>query len=85
MPAMKQAFQRLGGRTLIAWDGTEYFNSYKIGCSNCLTRKRKTTETFRYRWIENVPIRDGKDAMLVNWVGSRFWTPMVKLNTRWHG
>ncbi len=27
-PAMRQAFGRLGGRTLIAWDGTEYF------CSN---------------------------------------------------
>jgi hypothetical protein len=35
---MQKAFQRLGGRTLIAWDGTEYFNSYKIGCSQCLTR-----------------------------------------------
>ncbi len=187
-PAMRQAFRRLGERTLIAWDGTEYFNSYKINCPHCLTRKRSngktecyhtllsatvvapgtnrvvplmpefianedgaekqdcernavkrwfgkhaerikklnpvylgddlfacqpvaemvtqngddfiftcketshkalydfmngaaregheekirkrsTTETFRYRWIENVPIRDGKDAMLVNWVG----------------
>jgi hypothetical protein len=31
-------------------------------------RKRKTRETFRYRWIEAVPLRDGNDAMLVNWV-----------------
>jgi hypothetical protein len=187
-PAMKRAFQRLDGRVLIAWDGTEYFNSYKISCPHCLTRKRSngktecyhtllsatvvapgtnrvvplmpefiasddgaekqdcernavkrwfskhaarlkalrpvylgddlfgcqpvaamvvkngddfiftckkashkalydfingatkeqrddkvrkrsTTETFRYRWIENVPIRDGKDARLVNWIG----------------
>ena len=187
-PEMKQAFRRLGGRTLIAWDGTGYFNSYKINCPHCLTRKRSngktecyhtllaatvvapgtnrvvplmpefianedgaekqdcernavkrwfgkhaerikslkpiypgddlfacqpvaemavkngdgfiftckdashkalydfiegaskeqhdekirkrsTTGTFRYRWIENVPIRDGKDAMNVNWVG----------------
>lgn len=187
-PAMQKAFQRLGDRNLVAWDGTEYFNSYKIKCPHCLTRrrsngktecyhtllsatvvapgtnrvvplmpefiakqdgaekqdcernavkrwfakhgarikslnpvylgddlfacqpvaemvkangddfiftcketshkalydfmngapreqhdekirKRSTTETFRYRWIDNVPIRDGKDAMLVNWVG----------------
>ena len=34
------AFQRLGGRTLIALDGTEYFCSQKLGCSHCLTRKR---------------------------------------------
>ena len=187
-PPMRQAFGRLGGRTLIAWDGTEYHCSQKIGCPNCLTRKRSngkvesyhcllsatvvapglskvvplmpefvgaqdgaekqdcernavkrwfdshharlaplrpvylgddlfachpvckmvtdagddfiftckptshkalydfidgaepfrheekvrrrnTKETFRYRWIEAVPIRDGKDALLVNWIG----------------
>jgi hypothetical protein len=187
-PALRQAFSRLGGRTLIAWDGTEYFNSYKIKCPHCLTRKRSngkiecyhtmlsativapgtprvvplmpefiakqdgaekqdcerngakrwfekhaarvanlnpvylgddlfacepiawmikangddfiftckeashktlydfihgatkqqqeekvrkrgTNETFRYRWIEDVPLRDGKDAMNVNWIG----------------
>ena len=33
-------FQRLGGRTLIALDGTEYFCSQKLGCPNCQTRKR---------------------------------------------
>ena len=33
-------FERLGGRTLVALDGTEYFCSQKLGCSHCLTRKR---------------------------------------------
>ena len=47
-PEMRKAFQRLGGRTLIAWDGTEYFNSYKIGCPNCLTRKRSNGKTENY-------------------------------------
>ncbi len=32
-------------------------------------RRRATKETFRYRWIEAVPIRDGEDALLVNWIG----------------
>jgi hypothetical protein len=32
-------------------------------------RRRNTKETLRYRWIEAVPLRDGKDAMLVNWIG----------------
>jgi hypothetical protein len=32
-------------------------------------RRRNTKETFRYRWIEAVPLRDGKDALLVNWIG----------------
>ena len=39
-PPMRQAFGRLGGRTLIAWDGTEFFCSQKLGCLHCLTRKR---------------------------------------------
>ncbi len=33
-------FRRLGGRVLIALDGTEYFCSQKLGCPQCLTRKR---------------------------------------------
>jgi len=32
-------------------------------------RKRNTSETFRYRWIEAVPLHGGKDAMPVNWIG----------------
>jgi hypothetical protein len=32
-------------------------------------RRRNTKETFRYRWIEAVLLRDGKDAILVNWIG----------------
>ena len=31
--------------------------------------KGKTSETFRYRFIEKVPLRDSKDAVLVNWIG----------------
>src|ERR1700689_3080554 len=37
---LRQAFGRLADRTLIAWDGTEYFCSQKLGCPHCLTRKR---------------------------------------------
>jgi hypothetical protein len=47
-PPMRQAFGRLGGRTLIAWDGTEYFCSQKLGCPNCLTRKRSNGKTESY-------------------------------------
>ena len=32
--------RRLGGRTLIALDGTEFFRSRNIDCPNCSTRKR---------------------------------------------
>ncbi len=47
-PAVRQAFGRLGGRTLIALDGTEYFCSQKIGCPHCLSRKRANGETETY-------------------------------------
>jgi hypothetical protein len=39
-PAMRETFGRLGSRTLIALDGTEYFCSQKISCPHCQTRKR---------------------------------------------
>jgi hypothetical protein len=48
--------QRLGGHVLIAFDGTEYFRSNEICCSNCSTRARKagqteySTRTFRPLW-----------------------------------
>jgi len=50
-PVMRQAFQRLGGRTLIAWDGTEYFCSYKINCPHCLTRKRNNGKVESYHTL----------------------------------
>src|SRR5271155_5812175 len=34
-PPMRQAFGRLDGRTLVAWDGTEFFCSQKLGCPHC--------------------------------------------------
>jgi hypothetical protein len=50
-PPMRQAFGRLGGRTLIAWDGTEYFCSQKLGCPNCLTRERSNGKTEYYHCL----------------------------------
>ena len=43
-----KAFQRLGGRTLVALDGTEYFCSQKLSCPQCLTRKRSNGKTEHY-------------------------------------
>ncbi len=50
-PEIRENFGRLGGRTLIAWDGTEYFCSQKLGCSNCLTRKRSKDKTESYHCL----------------------------------
>jgi hypothetical protein len=46
--AMRQAFGRLGGRTLVALDGTEYFCSQKITCPHCQTRKRSNGKVESY-------------------------------------
>jgi len=43
-----RAFERLGGRTLVALDGTEYFCSQKLSCPQCLTRKRTNGKTEHY-------------------------------------
>ena len=32
-------------------------------------RKGKTRETHRYRFVEKIPLRDGKDAVTANWIG----------------
>jgi hypothetical protein len=47
-PAMREAFGRLGGQTLVALDGTEYFCSQKIACPHCQTRKRSNGKTESY-------------------------------------
>ncbi len=41
-------FERLGGRVLVALDGTEYFCSQKLGCPQCLTRHRTNGRTESY-------------------------------------
>src|SRR3954466_12182475 len=68
-----RAFQRLGGRVLIALDGTEYFGSQKLGCPQCLTRRRGNGKTENYhamlagtvvapRQAKAVPMRPGVTA-----------------------
>jgi len=46
--ALRQAFTRLGDHILLAWDGTEYFCSQKLGCPHCQTRKRSNGKTDFY-------------------------------------
>jgi hypothetical protein len=41
-------FERLGGRLLLALDGTEYFCSQKLSCPQCLVRKRSNGKTEHY-------------------------------------
>jgi len=50
-PPLRQAFRRLDDRMLIAWDGTEYFCSQKLGCPHCLTRKRGNGKVESYHTL----------------------------------
>ena len=48
-------------------------------------RKGKAIERRRYRFIAGVPLRDGKDAALVNWIGFEICdsTGRIKYSTAW--
>jgi hypothetical protein len=50
-PPLRAAFARLGDRILLAWDGTEYFCSQKLGCLHCLTRKRANGKIESYHTL----------------------------------
>ena len=45
-------------------------------------KKARAFYTHRYRWIEAVPIRDGKDAILVNWLEMEIVNPSGKTTYR---
>jgi hypothetical protein len=55
-PPMRQAFGRLGGRILVACDGTQHFCSQKLGCPNCLTRERSNGRCENYRCLLSATI-----------------------------
>ena len=46
-----KTFERLGGRILVALDGTEYFCSQKLSCPNCLTRQRNNDKAESYHTL----------------------------------
>jgi hypothetical protein len=50
-PPLRATFARLDDRLLIAWDGTEYFCSQKLGCPHCLTRKRSNGKVESYHTL----------------------------------
>jgi hypothetical protein len=51
MAPLRDAFTRLDARLLIAWDGTEYFRSQKLGCPHCLTRQRANGKVESYHTL----------------------------------
>jgi hypothetical protein len=46
---------------------SEYLAGAELGRREDKVKHGKTYKLYRYRWIEKVPLRDGKDALEVNW------------------
>ena len=74
---MLQCFQDHGWSYIVTAKPTDLKTLYDFihGCelttfshTQTIGKRKPVKEQHSYRWIERVPIRDGKDAMLVNWV-----------------
>jgi hypothetical protein len=46
----------------------EWLSGIELESCEERVKKGRHFQTYRYRWIEGVPIRDGKDALSVNWL-----------------
>jgi hypothetical protein len=46
----------------------EWLAGIELACHEERIKKGRSFVTHRYRWLEGVPIRDGKDALAVNWL-----------------
>lgn len=64
-------------KTLYSWlDGAEVPSTEKK------FKQGRRFVTHRYRWLEGVPIRDGEDALLVNWLEIEIVDPSGKTTYR---
>src|SRR5215468_2755826 len=63
----------------------DFMAGAELECHQEKVRQRRSSETRRYRWIEDVPLRDGKDAIRVNWIGMEIIDAKgrVKFTTAW--
>ena len=46
----------------------EYVTGIELAIHRQTVKRGKQRFTYTYRWIEAVPLRDGDDAMMVNWL-----------------
>ena len=57
---------------------SEYVSGAELGSLTRTEGVGSAKRTYSYRWLETVPIRDGKDALLVNWLEIRITKPNGK-------
>jgi hypothetical protein len=63
-PGGLDSFRRLGGRLLIALDGTEYHCSKKISCPSCSTRRRGDEIEYHHNMLAATLVAPGHDKVI---------------------
>jgi hypothetical protein len=60
----------------------EYTTGIDLETRQETVKRGKKRSIFRYRWIRDVPLRDGKDALLVNWFEIEIVNPKGEVTYR---
>jgi hypothetical protein len=60
----------------------EYLTGVELDSFSETVGAGSTKRIHRYRWMEGVPLRDGKDALLVNWLEIEISNPKGKVTYR---
>ena len=69
-----EAIRAVGGHFLLTAKPSshatlyEWLNGAEVPTTEQKIKQGRRFVTHRYRWLEGVPIRDGKDALIVNWL-----------------
>lgn len=61
---------------------TEYLTGAEVDSFGETVGKGSAKRVHRYRWMEGVPLRDGKDALVVNWLEIEIAKPNGKVTYR---
>jgi len=61
---------------------SEYLDGVELDGFSETVGKGSAKRIHRYRWMEGVPLRDGKDALIVNWLGIEISKPNGKVTYR---
>jgi hypothetical protein len=56
----------------------EYLTGIELATHEEIVKRGKQKYVYRYRWIEDVPLRDSKDALKVNWFEIQILDPSGK-------
>jgi hypothetical protein len=60
----------------------EYLDGVELDTHSVTVKRGRRRITHRHRWINAVPLRDGKDAMTVNWLDIEIVDPAGKVTYR---